>query len=480
MPKAPLARRMAEAILAIRAETLPQSAIDWTATVTVDTVGVALAGLNEDCTRILREVEGVEAGRGDCLVWGTRSRTTALDAALINGTASHALDYDDMAATAATHPSAVIVPVLFALGEREGTSGRDFVAAYVAGYEMGVRLSQALYFHHYEKGWHPTATLGTFSAAASAAHLLRLDVDQTATALALSASMASGIKANFGTMTKPFHAGQSARAGLLAAELAARGFTAKQEAFEHSQGFFNVFNGPGSYDAERAMDGWSDPLAIVGTDAGIKVFPCCGSTHAGIEAAFAIRRDHAPDLSKVERIEIHMNPRRFPHTDNKSPTDRLGGKFSQQYVVSRALKDGEVLLSHFETDALDDPEVRALMAKVILVPAAEFDNVAKSQFGGRLVIRMADGKTFTAETTRDPWPTNKEPLAEDTLFGKFNDCARRALPRDRIASAFEALMNIADLPDLRGIGRLLEVDDAHREKEVNRLPRVVAGGEWIP
>jgi len=238
-----IAAELARRIGAIAFDQLPPEAVAWAKVGILDTVGVTLAGAGESCARI---VSGVAAhSAGPALLFGSRRCVAPLDAALINGTAAHALDFDDCSNSMGGHPSAPVLPALFALAGTRKVSGREFLAAYIAGFETETRIARGVNFYHYEKGWHPTATLGTFGAAAASAHLLRLDARRTATALGLAASLASGLKANFGTMTKPLHVGHAARNGLMAALLAADGFTASEDAFEHAQGFFLVFNGAG-------------------------------------------------------------------------------------------------------------------------------------------------------------------------------------------------------------------------------------------
>src|SRR5580700_3084033 len=272
-----LIEQIAEKIVAIRYEDLPREAIEWSKAAILDTVGVTLAGSREECTRIVEHVmaEGAGAG-GDCLIFGSDRRAPPLVAALVNGTAAHALDFDDVSNSLGGHPSAPILPALFALADSQDCDGRAFIAAYVAGFETETRIARGVHFHHYEKGWHPTATLGVFGAAAASCHLLGLDRAKTAQALAVAASLASGIKANFGTMTKPLHVGHTARNGLFAAFLARDGFTANPGALEHKQGFLNVFNGPGTYDTARMLAPWGAPFDIVAPGIAIKQYPCCG------------------------------------------------------------------------------------------------------------------------------------------------------------------------------------------------------------
>ena len=189
-----LIEQIAEKIVAIRYEDLPKEAIDWAKAAILDTVGVTLAGAGEDCARIVEKtlaVGGAGSGAGGCLIFGSDRRTTPLEAALINGTAAHALDFDDVSNSLGGHPSAPILPALFALAETRDCSGAAFVAAYVAGFETETRIARGVHFHHYEKGWHPTATLGVFGATAACCHLMRLDAATTAQALAITASLAS-------------------------------------------------------------------------------------------------------------------------------------------------------------------------------------------------------------------------------------------------------------------------------------------------
>src|SRR5579872_5712307 len=244
MPR--LAHQLADRIHRLRYEDLSPAAIEWTRTAFIDTIACTLAGIVDDGPRILRRVPGIATAPGPSLIYASRTRTSPLDATLVNGTASHALDYDDVSGVMGGHPSVMLIPPMLALAELIGASGRDLALAYVVGYEAACRIARGVHFHHYDKGWHPTATLGIFGTVAACARLLRLPVEQTAVALGLAASLAAGLKANFGTMTKPLHVGHSARNGMFAVLLARDGFTANPAAFEHRQGFLDVFNGPGT------------------------------------------------------------------------------------------------------------------------------------------------------------------------------------------------------------------------------------------
>jgi 2-methylcitrate dehydratase PrpD len=251
-----IAETLASRIAEVTFDSLPADARHWAKVAIMDTVGCILAGAAEPCARIAGRVAAIGGANGPCVVFGTTDRVGPLDAASINGTAAHALDYDDCSDTLGGHPSAPILPALFALAETRGTNGRDFIAAYIAGWETETRIARGVNFHHYEKGWHPTATLGVFGAAAACAKLLGLPVEKTARALALAATFSSGLKANFGTMTKPLHVGHAARNGLYAALLASEDFTSSTNAIEHQQGFMRVFNGEGDYKIDPIIAEW--------------------------------------------------------------------------------------------------------------------------------------------------------------------------------------------------------------------------------
>src|SRR3954463_11251572 len=383
---------------------LPGEGVRWEKAAILDTVGVTLAGAAEPCTQIVARVldaEGRGSHAGECRVFGSERRAAPLDAALINGTAAHALDFDDVSNSMGGHPSAPIVPALFALGEVLDSTGRDIIAAYVAGFETETRIGRGVNLHHYEKGWHPTATLGVFGATAACCHLMRLDRAKTAQALAIAASLSSGIKANFGTMTKPLHVGHTARSGLFAALLAREGFTANDAALEHKQGFLRVFNGAGNFDADAILADWGRPYDIVSPGIGIKQHPCCGSTHPAIDAMLALRAEYGPGHAivpdKVTRIESWTHPRRLAHTDRPDPQTGLDAKFSVQYCLARALLRGRVVLEDFENEAFRDPEAQAMLRRVHAAPHPENSADDAEYLGAEVRVTFDDGRTISCQ-----------------------------------------------------------------------------------
>src|SRR4051812_7363035 len=444
---------IAERIGAIRYDGLPLEAVDWAKMAILDTVGVTLAGAGEACAQIVERVLATGATNigGECLIFGTDRRAAPLDAALINGTASHGLDFDDVSNSLGGHPSAPILPALFTLAETLDCDGRAFITAYVAGFETETRIARGVHFHHYEKGWHPTATLGVFGAAAASCHLLGLDRAKTAQALAIAASLASGIKANFGTMTKPLHVGHTARNGLFAAMLARDGFTANPAALEHKQGFLLVFNGAGTFDAEIILRDWGQPYDIVRPGLAIKQHPCCGSTHPAIDALLLLRAAHEIAPKRVARIDSWTHPRRLAHTDRPDPQSGLDAKFSVQYCLARALLHGRIMLEDFEGEAFRDPEPRALMQRIHAAPHPEMGDASDEHLGAEVRITFEDGRTIAQRVGAALGRGPDNPLPEDALAGKFADCAGRALPVAQVERLQRLLLQLDEVRSLRAV-----------------------------
>lgn len=453
-------QRLADRVVGFDSEQLTPKAKQQIRSCITDALGVTLAGVSDPSTAILLDVPGIAAAPGPCLIFGTSRRTSALDAALVNGTAAHALDYDDFSAAMGGHPTVTLAPMLLALGEERHASGLELMTAFAVGIEVEIRLARAVNFHHYDKGWHPTSTLGVFGAAAAAARMLELDSVRTATALAIAASMASGIKANFGTMTKPLHVGRCGRDGLFAALLAERGFDAAHDAMEHFQGFLNVFNGPGTFDTGRIFDGWASPLEIEAPDIGLKQFPCCGSTHAAVFAMLELKREFALRSEMVEAIEIKPHRRRLRHTNNPRPQTAKEAKFSVQYACARALKDGVLRVSHFEGDAPANPEIVRLLEVTRAVPHPGMAEDGPEQWGAEVVVALKDGRHLARRIDNLVGRSAANPMSPDEIWDKFADCAERAMPHEQVAALFERLQALDAIEDVAALVALMERPDA--------------------
>ena len=455
-----IAERLAGNILSTEWDVLPPQAIHWAKIGIIDTIGVTLAGAGEDCTRVVLATPGVAEASGPALLFGHGRRTSVLDAVLINGVASHALDFDDVNNCIGGHPSVPLVPAIFALGDMVTFSGRDALLAYIVGFETETCIGRAVNHFHYEKGWHPTATIGIFGTVATASFLLGLDQERTATALGLATSLASGVKANFGTMTKPLHVGHSLRNGITAVLLAREGFTANAGAFEHHHGFLEVFNGAGNYDIERGLVEWGSPWNVMAPGPNLKQYPCCGSTHGAINAALALREAHGIRPENLAGITVLTTPRRLPHTDNPDPKTGLEAKFSIHYVVARALSDGAVRLADFEGTAHEDEIPRALMPKIKTGIHPDMSDPNHDGYDAEVLITMTDGRRLSHRSGGNVLRGPSYPMTEAEIFKKFSDCSARVLPKGNIKQLFSMLCGLEDLDSIAPVSALIDAGKA--------------------
>ena len=430
----------------------PAGARDCAAAAVLDTVGVILAGAGEPASRIVQRVVAAEGGSG-CQVFGASASSSATGAALANGTAAHALDYDDMCFVSLAHPSAPLVPAAFAAAEVARASGVALLDAYVVGFEIEGRLGALMNPRHYQRGWHCTSTLGTIGAAAAACRLLGLDAPTTGHALGIAASEASGLKENFGTMVKPLHAGLAARNGVLAALLARDGMTASGIAIEGPQGLL------------RAMDsqdtGIGDAIADLGSrweilDTGItvKLYPSCAGTHPSLDLILDMRRQQGFAAADVERIDIDVDSITPTVLIYDRPATELEAKFSMPFCAAAAVVDGQVGLETFEATHLTDPIITSLMDRVTMTANRGFDNGAPALTQARVSIRLRDGRTFSemADGARG-YPAN--PASDAELDAKFLSCAERALSKASSRRALELLRRIQESDDVRAVARQL-------------------------
>ena len=393
----------------------------------------------------------------EATIVGTPLRASIEDAALANGVAAHALDYDDVQASLSGHPSVPVLPTVLALAERARKPGADLLTAFVIGVEIEAKIGRALNPAHYELGWHATSTLGVFGAAAAAGKLLGLSRERMAQALAIAASMSSGIKANFGTDCKPWHVGHAARCGLEAAHLAAVGFTGNPRVLEHGDGFGST-HGAGMKPAwDLTVAGLGAPHELADPGIGVKRFPACASTHQALDATLELIALHAIDPANVTAVECgvsYMAPHQliYDHADTG-----LQGKFSMQYCVSVALLDRTVGLAQFADDRVRRPDVQALMPKVrMFVHPEQTTRDSLARKFTEVTVALKDGTKLQRRIDQAKGQP-RNPLTDGELEVKFRDAAGRALQSDRIEALLTAVGKLETAPDASAIARLLSV-----------------------
>ena len=443
---------LAEFVTKSRLEDCPEAAREAARRAILDCLGVMLAGSTEPAAQILQQLAAAEGGAPLATVVGTGRRTGAVWAALCNGTAAHALDFDDTNFALMGHPSAPVLAAALAAGELALADGRAVLHAFLLGFEVETTLAEVINPAHYAHGWHATGTLGTLGAAAAAARLLGLDGTQTRHALAVAASQSSGLKENFGTMTKPFHAGHAARSGVLSALMAREGWTASEHALEGPQGFFAVL-GAGRRVLEP-LGTLGAPWKILTSGVAVKPYPSCACTHSIIDGALELQRDGIrPDAvdevtiavaAGVPRILIHSRPR-----------TGLEAKFSAEFSAAAALADGRVGMSTFRDERVQDPAIRRLMERVRVEVDPAMPTDLERHMWTRLTVRLKDGRARSIGPRPVPGhPAN--PLTLEALREKFAECAGLVLPADRADSVRQIVESLDACPDLRSLTAILD------------------------
>jgi 2-methylcitrate dehydratase PrpD len=443
-------RNVAEFVVGTRFAALSPSVVTAAKDAVRDTLGVALAGSGEEAGAIAAEMAREEGSRAEAAVLGHGFRAAASTAAFANGVATHAMDYD-ASFTTMGQPMASITAAVLALAEARQASGGRLLEAYVVGYEVAAKIAWALPAGS-NRGWHATGTLGTMGATAAAARLLDLDAGRTCCALGIATSMASGVVWNFGTMSKPLHAGLGARNGVAAARLAEKGFTATTRTLDGAEGFFGAF-APG---LAPNLDRFGELGVSFEIEGGVKykAYPCGGLTHTGIDAALALRREHGLSAEEVDRIDVLVTSDVAERIIYRVPQTELQAKFSMPYVVARALIDGAVTPDMFSDEEIADPGVVALAERVFMEANPAFD---ERELGARpceLTVRLKDGRTLSKKLLY-PKGSTQVPFSKDELRSKFHACARRVLGDDGAARAIELIDRLEALSDARELGQAL-------------------------
>ena len=415
-----------------------------------DCIGCIVAGAPTETAAIVRRVAGRNGAPGAATLAGSNQRMTAQAAALANGTAAHALDYDDILWTLYGHPSVTILPSALAVAETVGASGRDLILAYAIGVEIIGKLGRYVNPLHYEHGWHATASIGVIGATAACAKLLKLDPQQTAMALGIAASEASGVRRNFGTMTKPFHAGNAARGGVLAAELAREGFTSDLTAFEGEFGWAVTLNARTAPVAQELRAKLGRPWELIEPGIVLKRYPACGGTHCGLDAMIAIKKEHGLAVEEIEQIVCEASPFAKKVLLYPRPKTGLEGKFSMEFSLAVAAIEGEAGLRQYEDAWVSDPRVQELLPKISFSSRADLEPDVSADAVPAEVTVHARGRTFTRKVlvpSGDP----RNPMTNEERREKFLGCVRDILPDGAGTRFFDDLERLDTCTDLAGL-----------------------------
>ncbi len=420
---------------------LPDDVVFLAKTCVLDWIGVTLAGAAEPLTKILLENAQQQGGHPQATIIGFGDKLSTQQASLINGSASHALDYDDVNMQFTGHPTVTVLSSVLALAELNQSTGQQLITSFIAGYETECRVGAAMGQAHYNKGWHGTATIGTFGSAAGCGHLIGLNDDQMVAALGISATQAAGLKSQFGTMCKPFHAGKAAVNGLLAATLAQKDFTSRPDMIECEQGFADTQTT--SFEPAKGLGG-NDDYRI--RENLFKYHAACYLTHSAIEAGMSINDNHAFDPSKIKSVTVLVDPNSLRVCNILSPTTGLEIKFSLRHTVAFALcgVDTAGMDSYNDANANDSALV-ALREKIIIETSTE-----RPQTAAKVIVEMDTGDCYEAEADVGI-PRSDLQAQWNQLETKFHSLVDPILGESRAnkiisqVSTLENMSNVAEL-----------------------------------
>jgi len=408
-----------------------------------DCFGVMIAGARDPAIALIdRELSGADGARLASLIPSLQKRNVE-DAAVVNGAAAHILDYDDV--TLDGHPSAVLVPAIIAQGEALGASGAELVTAYVAGYEVWVELLIREPVPLYQKGWHPTAVRGAVAAAAACAKLRRLSPQKCQTALAIASSMAGGLVANFGSLTKCFQVGRAAQSGVLAARLADAGFTASPDALEHQSGFLAAFSPTGERELALPFITKDKVWHVVRQGLNLKRYPICYATHRAIDAALALTSKHDLKPADIDHIRVSTGDMQMLMLRNDRPKTAFEAKFSMQFAMASSVVARAVGLSQLTDDFVARSDVQGLFPKITIETTKETMNGSAFAPSEAVEIRTAKGEVLSSGPVVHAKGSTQQPLSRAELQEKFDDCLGDLLAATAKSNSFDKLMNLERL-----------------------------------
>ena len=433
----------------------------------LDGLGLALAGSVAKSGKLVRRhLQGLWCAGGAACVIGSDLRVPARFAAFANGTAMHADDYDDTQLAVAkdrvygllTHPTAPVLPAVLAVGQRDRRSGRDMLTAYHVGVEVESKIAEAINPRHYQHGFHSTATCGTFGAAAGLANLLGSSAEMAGTVLGIAGSQSAGLRENFGTMMKPFHAGRAAESGVIAAEFAALGFTATPHILEAPRGFFRAAGGGFDEGAIRGKLG--NPWTFANPGVSIKPHPSGSLTHPGMTLMLSLIRQHDIRPEQVERVKVGTNQNMPNALIHHRPSTELQAKFSMEFCMAILLLARKAGLPEFTDEVVNRPDVQAMIKKVDFGVHPDAEATGYDKMTTIIEIALKDGRKISGRADFGKGsPAN--PMSYEEVADKFRECA--IFSRWPIAKAervVEVVRDLEKLADVRDLVSLLSRDGA--------------------
>jgi len=455
-----LTQEVAHYVAKTRYRDIPSEVIRAARGFVLDGLGVALAGVTEEGSRIVLNHVRQMGGKEESTVLGTGLKVPAPKAALINGVSGHAMDYDDTQLSTSkqavygllTHPTTPVLHAAFPMGEKEKTSGEEFLLAYIVGVEVECRIADAINPHHYQSGFHSTATMGGLGAAMAVGKILRLKEEALIRTLGIAASMASGLRENFGTMTKPLHAGRAAENGVTAALLAQAGFTSATNILEARRGFYHAM--AGGYDESKIAGKLGRPYFMQDPGISIKPYPSGSLSHPAQDLILDLVREHDLHADDIESIDVGTNSNVPNALIYPMPKTALEGKFSIPFCMAIAVLERKAGIAQFVDRKVRERKVVELMKRVTLYVDDELEALGYDQVRSRIRIKLKSGKMIEGRYDVARGHPQK-PMSWAELGDKFRDCADLVLPRKKAESAIQLISRLEELRSLKPLLRAL-------------------------
>jgi 2-methylcitrate dehydratase PrpD len=451
-------RHVVDFVRKTRLADIPEQVIALGKKSILDGLGLALSGSVAKSGELVRRyLMSLKIAAGPATVIGSSLKVPARFAAFANGIGIHADDYDDTQLAVAadrvygllTHPTAPALPSALAIGETLGKSGRDVMLAYHLGVEVECKIAEAINPRHYQSGFHATATCGTFAAAVAAARLLDLDDNATARAVSIAGSQSAGLRENFGTMTKPFHAGRSSESGVVAAELASIGWTATDKILEAPRGFFNA--AAGGYDENAIVGKLGNPWTFDSPGISIKPHPSGSLTHPGMTEMLRLIRENDIRPDGVAHVRVGTNSNMPNALIHHRPQNELQAKFSMEFCMAILLLERRAGLSEFIDEVVLRPDVQRMIEKVEFVVDQRAEAAGYHKMTTYIDIDLTDGRRLSGKADFGKGSPD-QPMTYDGVAEKFRECAEYA--RWNRARAEDVVAIVRDLEGLGAISRL--------------------------
>ena len=479
-------QEVANFVARTRYRDIPKDVVQLARGFILDGLGVALAGSTDECSRIVQHQIRQAGGRSDCSIFGTSLMAPAPKAALANGVAAHAMDYDDTQLSTSkeavygllTHPTTPVLAAVLAIGEKERISGQELVLAYVLGVEVECRIADAINPRHYQSGFHSTATMGGLGAAVAVGKLLGSKEEQLLRSLGIAASMASGLRENFGTMTKPLHAGRAAENGVNAALLARDGFTAASNILEARRGFFNAM--AGGFDESKISGRLGSPYFMKEPGISIKPYPSGSLSHPAQDLILDLVRQHDLGAADIEHIDVGTNSNVPNALIYPTPKTALEGKFSIPFCMAIAVLERKAGIAQFQDRKVSDKKIIELMKRVTLSVDDELEKLGYDQVRSRIRITLKNGRVIEGRYDVARGHPEK-PLSWAEIGEKFRDCAALVLPDKCANDVIQLIARVDELKSLRPLLRALsgtrgktarKNKDSAQRRRVHRVRKV--------